>query len=104
MPRYSEMTPAQLEREMEQLQQEGRQAFDRQDWSRYAVAMQKWYLAKSYLIRDQIRIEPGRVYDLAEEPDRLTVTRVEGVMAWGIRFSDGSETAVPLAMLVIDGS
>ncbi|MCL6515734.1 DUF1811 family protein [Alicyclobacillus sp.] len=100
MPLYSEMTKEQLEREMAKLQQEGQQAYDEQDWPRYAVAMQKWYLAKSYLIQDQVRIELGRTYDLAEEPDRLTITRVNGVMAWGIRMSDGTEIAVPLAMLV----
>jgi predicted anti-sigma-YlaC factor YlaD len=97
--RYSEMTPEELQEEMKKLQEYGRQAFAEQRWSEYEVYMTKWYLAKSYLIRDTVDIEIGRTYRIAEENDKLTVRHLEGVMAWGIRESTSEEVAVPIAML-----
>jgi hypothetical protein len=97
---YSEMTPEQLQREMDKLRDQGQQAFDEKRWSEYEVLMTKWYLAKSYLLQSSLQIEIGHTYQLAEAPDeRLTVTKVKGVMAWGVRESDGKEVAVPIAML-----
>ena len=99
MTLYSEMTRDRLERELKQLQELGQKAFDEQHWSEYEVHMKKWYLAHSYLIKDTVQIQLGRTYRIAEEHDRITVTRLEGVMAWGIRESTARETAVPIAML-----
>lgn len=102
--RLSQMTPLQLTLEMDKLHATGQQAYDAQKWSAYHVVMTKWYLAKSYLIAPTTQVEIGRMYDLAEEHDRLTVTKLEGIMAWGIRESTAAEDSVPLAMLVLNGS
>lgn len=99
--RFSQMTAEQLQQEMDKLQSNGQRAHDEERWSEYNILMTKWYLAKSYLIRGSTSIEIGSMYDLAEEYDRLTVTKVEGVMAWGIRESTMAEDAVPIAMLVL---
>jgi hypothetical protein len=99
---YSDMTPEQLQREMDELKRQGQRAFDEENWSQYEVLMQKWYLAKSYQILPEAKIVSGRTYRLAEAYDQLTVTEVKGVMAWGVRMSDGQEIAVPIAMLVQD--
>lgn len=96
------MTDATLQQTMDNLQAEGQQAYDAQRWSEYNVLMTKWYLAKSYLTTQTTSVEIGRMYDLAEAYDRLTVTKLEGVMAWGIRESTLEETAVPIAMLKLD--
>ncbi|GMA49507.1 hypothetical protein GCM10025857_08640 [Alicyclobacillus contaminans] len=97
--RYSQMTPEELQAEMKSLQQLGQEAFDNARWSEYEVHMKKWYLAKSYLIRDTVHIELGRSYRIAEEDDHLTVSHLEGVMAWGTRASNAASAAVPIAML-----
>jgi hypothetical protein len=96
---YSEMTPEQLRREMDKLRDQGQKAFDEQRWSEYEVLMTRWYLAKSYLIEPTAKVEIGRVYRLTEAHDTLRVTERKGVMAWGVRTSDGKEIAVPIAML-----
>jgi hypothetical protein len=96
---YSEMTPEQLQREMDKLRDQGQKAFDEKNWSEYQVLMTRWYLAKSYLIQPTAKIEMGKVYRLTEAEDTLRVTHRKGVMAWGIRTSDGQEIAVPIAML-----
>lgn len=99
MPLYSQMTAEQLEHEMKQLQEQGQKAYDNEMWNEYEVHMKKWYLAESYLLKDTVQIEIGKTYRLAEEYDRLTVTHLEGVMAWGIRESTAEEAAIPIAML-----
>lgn len=99
---YSDMTPEQLQREMKDLQQQGQRAYDEENWSQYEVLMQKWYLAKSYLIEPEADIRIGATYRLAEAYDQFTVAKVKGVMAWGTRMSDGAEIAVPIAMLEKD--
>ncbi|QQE80330.1 DUF1811 family protein [Alicyclobacillus sp. SO9] len=96
---YSDMTPSHLENEMKQLQQQGQRAYDEANWSEYEINMHKWYLAKSYLIQDNVHLKIGRTYSLAEAHDRLTVNKLKGIMAWGIRESDAEEIAVPIAML-----
>jgi hypothetical protein len=100
MPLYSQMTPEELQTEMDTLQTTGQRAHDTENWSEYEVVMKKWYLAKSYLILPTAEIQIGRTYRLAEEYDRITVSKLEGVMAWGIRESTTLESAVPIAMLV----
>ncbi|MCL6452209.1 MAG: YfhH family protein [Alicyclobacillus sp.] len=99
MPLLSEMTKEELQAEMDRLREQGQVAFDEQRQTEYETLMQRWYLAKSYLIRDTFRPEIGRTYELEEELDSFTVTGQKGVMAWGIRFSTGLEGAVPIAML-----
>ena len=99
MPLYSEMTTEELRTEMKKLQELGQKAFDEENWSEYEVHMTKWYLAKSYEILPHAQIEIGRTYRIAEEYDRLTVTGLEGVMAWGIRESTAETTAIPIARL-----
>lgn len=96
---YSEMTKEQLQRELKELQKQGQRAFDEENWSEYEVHMTKWYLAKSYEMLPDSHIEVGRMYRIAEEYDRLTVTGQEGVMAWGIRQSNGESAAIPIAQL-----
>lgn len=96
---YSEMSKEQLQVEMEELQRKGKRAFDEENWSEYEVHMTKWYLAKSYELLPDAKIEIGRTYRIAEEYDRLTVTGLEGVMAWGIRQTTGETTAIPIAQL-----
>ncbi|MCL6443940.1 MAG: YfhH family protein [Alicyclobacillus sp.] len=78
---------------------QGQKVFDEQNWSEYHVLMTRWYLAKSYLIQDTVHIENGKTYRLTEADDTLTVTHRKGIVAWGIRGSDGQELAVPIAML-----
>lgn len=104
MPLLSQMTPAELQAEMDTLQAQGQIAFDQEDWSQYEVFMKKWYLAKSYLVRNQIQIEIGKTYELTEEYDRITVADVVGVMAWGTKESTLEEIAVPIAMLATNGA
>lgn len=99
MALYSEMTREELQMELDKLRDQGQKAFDEENWPEYEVLMTKWYLAKSYLIRPTANIEIGRSYRLTEELDQLTVSKLEGVMAWGILMSNGREKAVPLAML-----
>ncbi|MFD1673437.1 DUF1811 family protein [Alicyclobacillus fodiniaquatilis] len=96
---YSDMSKEQLQKEMKELQQKGQRAFDEENWSEYEVHMTKWYLAKSYEMLPDAKIEVGRTYRLAEVYDRLTVTALEGVMAWGIQQSSGETIAVPIARL-----
>ncbi|WP_367306586.1 DUF1811 family protein [Alicyclobacillus acidocaldarius] len=96
---YSEMSKEELRREMAELQRKGREAYERENWSEYEIYMTRWYLAKSYEIKDDVHIEIGRTYRIAEEYDRLTVTAIEGVMAWGIRQMTGETAAVPIAQL-----
>lgn len=96
---YSDMTKEQLQKEMKELQQKGQRAFDEENWNEYEVHMTKWYLAKSYEIKDHVNIESGKTYRIAEEYDRLTVTALEGIMAWGIRQSTGETVALPIARL-----
>jgi hypothetical protein len=100
MPLYSEMTKWELENEMESLREAGQRAYDDENWSEYEIHMKKWYLAKSYMLRDTLNVEIGRTYALTEEYDRITVSKLEGIMAWGIKESTATETAVPIAMLV----
>ena len=102
MALYSEMTSEELETQLEKLRDQGQKAFDEQNWQEYQVLMTKWYLTKSYLIRDKAEIEIGRSYRLTEEYDQLTVSKIEGVMAWGILMSNGKEKAVPIAMLTTE--
>lgn len=104
MPLLSQMTPTELQAEMDTLQAQGQIAFDQEEWGKYEVLMKKWYLAKSYLVRDQMKIDIGKTYDLTEEYDRITVTDVVGVMAWGTKESTLEEIAVPIAMLAQDVS
>lgn len=99
MALYSEMTPEELQRDMNKLRDQGQKAFDEENWQEYQVLMTKWYLAKSYLVRDTARIEIGQTYRLTEEYDQLTISKLEGIMAWGILMSNGKEKAVPIAML-----
>jgi hypothetical protein len=99
MPLYSQMSTDKLQQELNQLQEQGQRAYDTENWSEYEVLMKKWYLAKSYQILPFTKIEIGRTYRLAEEYDRITVSKLEGVMAWGIRESTAVEFAVPIAML-----
>lgn len=99
MALYSEMTREVLQMELDKLRDQGQKAFDEENWPEYEVLMTKWYLAKSYLIRPTANIEIGRSYRLTEEYDQLTVSKLEGVMAWGILMSTGMEKAIPLAML-----
>lgn len=96
---FSDMSPEQLQTEMDKLRDQGQAAFDEQRWSEYEVLMKRWYLAKSYFIVNTFHPEIGKTYDLTEEHDTITVTKTKGVMAWGIRASTGMEAAVPLAML-----
>lgn len=84
---------------MAELQKRGQRAYDAENWSEYEVHMTKWYLAKSYEILDEAQIEVGRTYRIAEEYDRLTVTALEGVMAWGMKQSTGETSAIPIAQL-----
>ncbi|MBX5437430.1 MAG: DUF1811 family protein [Alicyclobacillaceae bacterium] len=100
MPYYSEMTPAQLAAELEQLRCQGQRAYDARNWTEYHTLMTKWYLAKSYLIQPHARVEIGKTYRLAEEDDAIRVTHLKGIMAWGVRESTGDELAVPIAMLI----
>lgn len=102
MPLLSQMTATELQAEMNTLQDQGQSAHDNADWSQYEVFMKKWYLAKSYLMRADTHIEIGKTYRLAEEYDRITVTEVVGVMAWGTQESTLEEIAVPIAMLSSD--
>jgi Protein of unknown function (DUF1811) len=102
MTLYSRMTPDELQAEMRRVQQSGQVAYDKQNWSEYEILMKKWYLAKSYLILDSFPVQIGQTYSLIEEPDTFTVTKVEGVMAWGKRRSTQREGAVPIAMLSTD--
>lgn len=102
MPLFSQMSPSELEHEMAVLRQQGQAAYDKEDWSQYEVHMKKWYLAKSYLVRDAVTIEIGKTYNLIEEYDRITVTDVVGVMAWGTRESTLEEIALPIAMLTTE--
>lgn len=97
----SELTAEQLQAEMDKLRDQGQAAFNEQRWSVYEVCMKKWYLAKSYLIRDTFHVEIGRTYAIEDDhhADTLTITKTKGVMAWGIRSSTGLEAAVPTAML-----
>ena len=96
---YSEMSNEELKTEMKQLQEHGQAAYDNENWSEYEVQMTKWYLAKSYEILPHVRLEIGKTYRIAEEYDRLTVTGLEGVMAWGMRESSGETVALPIAKL-----
>lgn len=98
---YSDMSKQQLQTEMKELQRKGQRAFDEENWSEYEVHMTKWYLAKSYDIQNDADIEIGRTYRIAEEYDRITVTAIEGIMAWGIRQSTGETIAIPIARLEI---
>jgi hypothetical protein len=102
MALYSNMTREQLQEELDRLQKLGQRAFDEENWSEYETLMTKWYLAKSYNLSESLDIKIGRTYRLAEEYDRLTVTKLEGVMAWGIRESTAEEVSVPMALLVED--
>lgn len=102
MALYSQMSKSELDTEMETLQVQGQTAYDNEAWSEYEVLMQKWYLAKSYQIIDDVKIQMGKTYRLAEEYDRITVTSQVGVMAWGTKESDATEIAVPIAMLSED--
>ncbi len=99
MALYSEMTPDELKTEMKKLQELGQSAFDSENWSDYEVQMTKWYLAKSYEILPTVQIEIGKTYRIADDYDRLTVTGLEGAMAWGIRESDAESVSIPLARL-----
>lgn len=96
---YSDMTKEQLDVEMEELQRKGQRAFDEENWTEYEVHMAKWYLAKSYEMLPTAKIDIGRTYRIAEEYDRLTITALEGIMAWGIRESSAETAAIPIAKL-----
>ena len=99
MALYSTMTADQLQREMDKLRDQGEAAFNTENWSEYEVLMKKWYLAKSYLIENEFIPTIGQTYHLTEEKETITVTKLEGIMAWGYRGSNGIEFAVPIAML-----
>lgn len=99
MPLYSEMSSTELEATLSSLRDQGQIAYDAQNWSHYEVLMKKWYLAKSYLLLPAAQIDIGKTYRLTEEHDRITVTQLVGVMAWGIKESTATEVAVPIAML-----
>jgi hypothetical protein len=99
MPLYSEMTPEELKEEMKELQKLGQRAYDMENWSDYEIHMTKWYLAKSYEMLPTAKIEIGRTYRIADDYDRLTVTGLEGAMAWGVRESTAESVSIPLARL-----
>lgn len=97
----SEMTPEQLQAEMDKLRDQGQAAWSGQRWSEYEICMKKWYLTKSFLIRGTFHVEIGKTYVIVDEepPGTIIITKTKGVMAWGIRSSTGVEAAVPIAML-----
>jgi hypothetical protein len=96
---YRDMTPTELEAEMTRLQDEGHRALAEERFEELDVLERKYYLAKSYTMNpDEIKV--GNLYTVIDTTDRLEVTRMDGVMAWGYRNGVRLEEAFPMAMLV----
>ncbi|KEO83568.1 DUF1811 family protein [Tumebacillus flagellatus] len=96
---YRDMTREELEAEMTRLQDEGHRALADERYEELDVLERKYYLAKSYTMPlDSIEI--GKTYTVIDTTDRLEVTRMDGVMAWGYRNGVRLEEAYPMAMLV----
>lgn len=97
---YRDMSTVELNEEMKRLQEQGRQALADERFEELDVLERKYYLALSYTM-DPAVVEIGKSYEIVDSKDTLTVTRMDGVMAWGHRNRVPIEEAYPMAMLVI---
>lgn len=96
---YRDMTKEELEAEMKRLQDEGHKCLEEGRVEELDVLERKYYLALSYT-QDPAIIVVGKTYTIIDTTDRLEVTRMDGVMAWGYRNGVRLEEAYPMAMLV----
>lgn len=111
---FSEMSKAQLQEEMARIQEMGRQAVERDQWSEAAILRTRWYLAASYLMEPR-SIETERWYYIeGDQNNKLYVTHLDGIMAHGrLRAIDSQVEALqetdpfdafPTAMLSLSDS
>lgn len=96
---YRDMTHEELHNEMKRLQDQGHQALAEGRLEEMDVLERKYYLALSYTL-DPAMMVIGKTYPVVDTTDRLEVTRMDGVMAWGYRNGVRLEEAYPMAMLV----
>ncbi|UFJ42279.1 YfhH family protein [Brevibacillus humidisoli] len=98
MKRYSEMTLAELQMEMEHLRREAEAQKARGDQVSHGILEQKFYLAKSYYL-GTTPFTVGRSYRVYGHDQPFTVDYFNGVFAWG-RFSGSDEqVGFPVGML-----
>ena len=100
---YRDMTMDELQQEMNNLQEQGRQALAEERFEELDVLERKYYLALSYTM-DPSTIKIGETYMIVDSNDTLKITRMDGVMAWGHRYRVPIEEAYPMAMLVTEGA
>lgn len=94
MKRFSEMTPEELSKEIQRLEQT---LSSSQFSGESEVLKQKLWMAKSYAVKDKPFL-PG-AYVVADRQERFHLRYVNGIMGWG-EWENGEEGAVPLAALI----
>ncbi|MBO8162631.1 MAG: YfhH family protein [Brevibacillus sp.] len=98
MKRYSEMTLAELQMEMERLRREAETLRKRGDMVTLGILEQKYFLAKSYYLGTK-PFQIGRRYRVYGHDVPFEIEYFNGVFAWG-RFQGSTEqTGFPVGML-----
>jgi peptidoglycan/xylan/chitin deacetylase (PgdA/CDA1 family) len=93
MRRYSDLSHDELTTEIETLHDSIQRAtMD----SQRDVLIQKWLLARSYLVKE--RDFPAGNYRVEGYESIFKLSYLNGVMAWGI-WEHGEQTALPIALL-----
>lgn len=98
MKKFSEMTNAELDREMQHLIAEQRKKEQAGFYSEANVLEQKFYLAKSYRMNKRL-IKPDHTYNVIGEEGKFQVNYLNGVFAWGTIEGSEEERAFPIARL-----
>lgn len=103
MSHYSQMSSAELEREIAMLKKQEEQSLKNGNQSAYEVYRQKRLLATSYLI-DPEQIKLLHWYDVEGEDHSFFIHFINGVMAWGNWENNDQLQAIPIARLKLDRS
>jgi len=96
--RYSQMTPKELKKTIEELEARLSKAEANPLESESAILIQKVNLAKSYLI-DPKTIVTGETYEVKGYNDSFQVEYLNGIYAWGIFEGKSEKEAFPLSLL-----
>ncbi len=95
----SEMTPQELQTEMELCQTSAKKAIDDGIISEYQVYEQRYYMAKSYLMNPQ-DVQLDVTYGIENDTNLFVTKSLRGVLAYGKVLGQKGEKAYPIGLLV----
>lgn len=97
--RYSDMTAAELQREIGNLTEKARKAEQMGIVNELAVHERKIAMAKAYLL-NPADFNPGEVYEIEDAGEDFYIRYLNGVFAWGHRAATpDAEEALPISLL-----